>query len=215
MSLSARTRTRCPTPWKPIWNGWSNSIRTTLLANVASRLYGERGPRHKLVGFALRDSGMAEGGQAVVVNGQPAGRVASAALQPDCRQMCRPWPGCRLRWRAAQVRFRSASTERMPRPMSLTMPSTTLKESASGARNGSDTPYPTFRRCLPFHLAEASMIEDHGWQCADSYGSVEAEVRAIREQVGAQRYQSAGQARYSRQRRVRLARTKALAWAFT
>ena len=35
-----------------------------------------------------------------------------------------------------------------------------------------------------FHLAEASMIEDHGWQCADSYGSVEAEVRAIREQVG-------------------------------
>ena len=35
-----------------------------------------------------------------------------------------------------------------------------------------------------FHLAEASMIEDHGWQCADSYGSVEAEVQAIREQVG-------------------------------
>ena len=35
-----------------------------------------------------------------------------------------------------------------------------------------------------FHLAEASMIEDHGWQCANSYGSVEAEVRAIREQVG-------------------------------
>ena len=35
-----------------------------------------------------------------------------------------------------------------------------------------------------FHLAEASMIEDHGWQCADSYGSVDAEVRAIREQVG-------------------------------
>ena len=42
----------------------------------------ERGPRHKLVGFALRDSGMAEGGQAVVVNGQPAGRVASAAFSP-------------------------------------------------------------------------------------------------------------------------------------
>ena len=35
-----------------------------------------------------------------------------------------------------------------------------------------------------FHLAEASMIEDHGWQCADSYGAVDAEVRAIREQVG-------------------------------
>ena len=35
-----------------------------------------------------------------------------------------------------------------------------------------------------FHLAEASMTEDHGWQCADSYGSVEAEVQAIREQVG-------------------------------
>ena len=35
-----------------------------------------------------------------------------------------------------------------------------------------------------FHLAEASMIEDHGWQCADSYGSVDAEVQAIREQVG-------------------------------
>ena len=35
-----------------------------------------------------------------------------------------------------------------------------------------------------FHLAGASMIEDHGWQCADSYGSVEAEVQAIREQVG-------------------------------
>ncbi len=35
-----------------------------------------------------------------------------------------------------------------------------------------------------FHLAEASMTEDHGWQCADSYGSVDAEVRAIREQVG-------------------------------
>ena len=35
-----------------------------------------------------------------------------------------------------------------------------------------------------FHLAEASMIEDHGWQCADSYGSVDAEVRALREQVG-------------------------------
>jgi sarcosine oxidase subunit alpha len=42
----------------------------------------ERGPRHKLVGFALRDFGMAEGGQAVVVNGQPAGRVASAAFSP-------------------------------------------------------------------------------------------------------------------------------------
>ena len=28
------------------------------------------------------------------------------------------------------------------------------------------------------------MIEDHGWQCADSYGPVEAEVQAIREQVG-------------------------------
>ncbi len=42
----------------------------------------ERGPRHKLVGFALHDSGMAEGGQAVVVNGQPAGRVASAAFSP-------------------------------------------------------------------------------------------------------------------------------------
>lgn len=35
-----------------------------------------------------------------------------------------------------------------------------------------------------FHLAEASMIEDHGWQCADSYGSVDAEVQVIREQVG-------------------------------
>ena len=35
-----------------------------------------------------------------------------------------------------------------------------------------------------FHLAEASMTEDHGWQCADSYGSVDAEVRTIREQVG-------------------------------
>lgn len=35
-----------------------------------------------------------------------------------------------------------------------------------------------------FHLAEASMTEDHGWQCADSYGSVDAEVQAIREQVG-------------------------------
>lgn len=35
-----------------------------------------------------------------------------------------------------------------------------------------------------FHLAEASMIEDHGWQCADSYGSVDAEVQALREQVG-------------------------------
>ena len=35
-----------------------------------------------------------------------------------------------------------------------------------------------------FHLAEASMIEDHGWQCADSYGAVEAEVQALREQVG-------------------------------
>ena len=42
----------------------------------------ERGARHKLVGFALRDSGMAEGGQAVVVSGQPAGRVASAAFSP-------------------------------------------------------------------------------------------------------------------------------------
>ena len=35
-----------------------------------------------------------------------------------------------------------------------------------------------------FHLAEASMIEDHGWQCADSYGAVDAEVQALREQVG-------------------------------
>lgn len=35
-----------------------------------------------------------------------------------------------------------------------------------------------------FHLAEASMTEDHGWQCADSYGAVEAEVQAVREQVG-------------------------------
>ncbi len=35
-----------------------------------------------------------------------------------------------------------------------------------------------------FHLAEASMLEDHGWQCADSYGAVEAEVQALREQVG-------------------------------
>ncbi len=35
-----------------------------------------------------------------------------------------------------------------------------------------------------FHLAEASLIEDHGWQCANSYGSVDAEVQAIREQVG-------------------------------
>ena len=42
----------------------------------------ERGRRHKLIGFALRDSSMAEGGQAVVVNGQPAGRVASAAFSP-------------------------------------------------------------------------------------------------------------------------------------
>ena len=42
----------------------------------------ERGLRQKLVGFALRDSGMAEGGQAVVLNGQPAGRVASAAFSP-------------------------------------------------------------------------------------------------------------------------------------
>ena len=35
-----------------------------------------------------------------------------------------------------------------------------------------------------FHLAEASMTEDQGWQCADSYGSVDAEVQAVREQVG-------------------------------
>ncbi len=42
----------------------------------------ERGQRQKLVGFALRDSGMAEGGQAVVMDGKPAGRVASAAFSP-------------------------------------------------------------------------------------------------------------------------------------
>ena len=41
-----------------------------------------RGPRQKLVGFALRNSGMAEGGQAVVLNGKPAGRVASAKYSP-------------------------------------------------------------------------------------------------------------------------------------
>ena len=35
-----------------------------------------------------------------------------------------------------------------------------------------------------FHLAEASLTEDHGWQCADSYGAVDAEVQAVREQVG-------------------------------
>ncbi len=35
-----------------------------------------------------------------------------------------------------------------------------------------------------FHLAEASLTEDQGWQCADSYGAVDAEVQAIREQVG-------------------------------
>lgn len=35
-----------------------------------------------------------------------------------------------------------------------------------------------------FHLAEASMTEDRDWQCADSYGAVDAEVQAVREQVG-------------------------------
>ena len=36
-----------------------------------------------------------------------------------------------------------------------------------------------------FHLsAGASMAEDQGWQCPDSYGSVEAEVQAVRERVG-------------------------------
>ena len=35
-----------------------------------------------------------------------------------------------------------------------------------------------------FHLAEASMTEDHGWQWADSYGAVDAEVQAVRERVG-------------------------------
>ncbi len=35
------------------------------------------------------------------------------------------------------------------------------------------------------HLAAgASMTEEAGWQCVDSYGSVEAEVQAVREQVG-------------------------------
>ena len=36
-----------------------------------------------------------------------------------------------------------------------------------------------------FHLsAGASMAENNGWQCPDSYGSVDAEVQAVREQVG-------------------------------
>ncbi len=35
-----------------------------------------------------------------------------------------------------------------------------------------------------FHLAEASLTEDQGWQCADSYGAVDAEVQAVQEQVG-------------------------------
>ena len=43
----------------------------------------ERGLRQKLVGFTLRDSGVAEGGQAVVLNGKPAGRVASARFSPS------------------------------------------------------------------------------------------------------------------------------------
>ena len=43
----------------------------------------ERGLRQKLVGFRLRDSGVAEGGQAVVLNGKPAGRVASARFSPS------------------------------------------------------------------------------------------------------------------------------------
>lgn len=41
-----------------------------------------RGMRQKLVGFRLRDATLAEGGQAVVVDGKPAGRVASAKLSP-------------------------------------------------------------------------------------------------------------------------------------
>ena len=43
----------------------------------------ERGLRQKLVGFRLRDSGVAEGGQVVVLNGKPAGRVASARFSPS------------------------------------------------------------------------------------------------------------------------------------
>ncbi len=43
----------------------------------------ERGLRQKLVGFRLRDSGVAEGGQAVVLNGKPVGRVASARFSPS------------------------------------------------------------------------------------------------------------------------------------
>ena len=35
-----------------------------------------------------------------------------------------------------------------------------------------------------FHLAEASITEDQGWQWADSYGAVDAEVQAVRERVG-------------------------------
>lgn len=47
-----------------------------------------------------------------------------------------------------------------------------------------DTPLIRRSALHAFHLAEASIIEDHGWQCADSYGAVDAEVQAVREQVG-------------------------------
>jgi sarcosine oxidase subunit alpha len=43
----------------------------------------QRGLRQKLVGFVMRDATVAEEGNAVVVNGKPAGRVASARLSPS------------------------------------------------------------------------------------------------------------------------------------
>ena len=43
----------------------------------------EHGLRQKLVGFRLRDSSVAEGGQAIVLNGEPAGRVTSARFSPS------------------------------------------------------------------------------------------------------------------------------------
>jgi len=42
----------------------------------------QQGLRQKLVGFVLRDGSLVEGGSAVIVNGKPVGRVASARVSP-------------------------------------------------------------------------------------------------------------------------------------
>ncbi len=47
-----------------------------------------------------------------------------------------------------------------------------------------DTPLLRRSALHAFHPAEASLTEDQGWQCADSYGAVDAEVQAVQEQVG-------------------------------